>query len=139
MQIATRCAAEATATVPPVVSLLAEHLIYIVRFALAAAAVYVKLVDSPQEGRLISHASARIAQVFHAAYVMRVDSRREGRSNLIAPVCTLPWQALEPWATAKLAGTLLLVRRPSLVQVATAGHADTAQRVDTPLEQAPGI
>ncbi len=89
MTSATLCAAEATATVPPVVSLLAEPLTYIARFALTAAAVFVKLVDSPQEGRLILAASARIALVFHADCVMRVDSRREGRSKLDAPVCTI--------------------------------------------------
>jgi hypothetical protein len=41
--------------------------------------------------------------------------------------------------TARQAGSLPEERGMRRVHLASAGHADTAQRVDTPLEQAPGI
>jgi hypothetical protein len=128
-------------SVPQVVSPLVEPLTRIARFVRTKAAVFVQLVVTLQGGRLLQ--LARAANAFplkHAASVVQADSRREGRSNLIAPVCTLACLAGERWAIAKVEGILLVVRRPPLVQfVPAAGHADTAQRVDTPLEQAPGI
>ena len=41
---------------------------------------------------------------------------------------------LKARAPAKVEGILLVVRRPPLVQIAAAGHADTVQRVGGPME-----
>ena len=49
--------------------------------------VFVKLVVSPQGGRLLQLArAANACPLFHAASVMLADSQREGRSKLDAPV-----------------------------------------------------
>ncbi len=77
---------------------------------------------------------AQVATAVIADSAQRVDSQREGRSKL--NVQALHQMVEGQSATAKVEGTLLVVRRPPRAQVATAVIADTAQLVDTPLEQA---
>ena len=111
MHFATRCAAEVTATVLPVVTPLEERPTQTAQLVQVKAVVFAMLVASPQVG-LLMHLARHVCPPTHAVIAPLVGTRPEGRSSRSAPVFIVEVEDL--WVTAKLEGIPPVARRLSI-------------------------